>query len=343
MKFLEDFRVQVEEELRGILTKGSTPLLGLNTMNCYHMGFCNQDGQPQDLSRGKYMRSLFCLAMCAALGGSPEQALPAAASIELAHRTSLIFDDIQDKGRERNNRETVWSIWGANQAINAGVALSCYARLALLRMRQRKVPDEIILKISSVLENAVIELSWGQYMDMSFMDSSSVGVEDYQQMVRGKTGALFGAACEVGAVIAASDDSIAKLARDFGINMGIAFQIHDDYLGVWGEEEQVGKTANDLIEKKRSLPVVLALEMAPGYPQVDTYTVERWLKQEQVRPEEAAIFKAWMEDNGIPEQVRNMEMLYIIAAREKLSCLPVLPQWREQFSQLLASLTKREL
>jgi len=99
-------------------------------------------------------------------------------------------------------------------------------------------------------------------MDISFVDGRSLGVPEYMDMVRGKTATLFGAACEVAAIIAWCDDRTVQLARDFGLNMGIAFQIHDDYLGIWGDEDEVGKTANDLAEKKRTLPVVLALEMA---------------------------------------------------------------------------------
>jgi len=102
----------------------------------------------------------------------------------------------------------------------------------------------------------------GQSMDISFVDGRSLGVPEYMDMVRGKTATLFGAACEVAAIIAWCDDRTVQLARDFGLNMGIAFQIHDDYLGIWGDEDEVGKTANDLAEKKRTLPVVLALEMA---------------------------------------------------------------------------------
>ncbi|GAH51757.1 unnamed protein product, partial [marine sediment metagenome] len=119
MNILDGYRAKVEDELRLLVQKGSTPLLGLNTMNAYHMGFCDRDGNPSDSSKGKYLRPLFCIAMCAGLGGDPEQAIPAAAALELVHRTSLIFDDIQDKGQERNNQPTVWAIWGANQTINA--------------------------------------------------------------------------------------------------------------------------------------------------------------------------------------------------------------------------------
>ncbi|GAH42784.1 unnamed protein product, partial [marine sediment metagenome] len=178
---------KVEDELRLIVQKGSTPLLGLDTMSAYHMGFCDRDGKPASSSKGKYLRPLFCIAMCAGLGGDPEQAIPAAAALELVHRTSLIFDDIQDKGQERNNQPTVWAIWGADQAINAGLALSSHARLALHRLTLRNVPAEKVLGISSVLENAVIDLCHGQYMDISFVDAPTVSVKDYLRMVRGKT------------------------------------------------------------------------------------------------------------------------------------------------------------
>ena len=90
MEFFEEFRDKVEQEIREVVVKGSTPLLGLDTMNCYHMGFCDHEGNLQDQTKGKYLRPFFCLATCAALGGNPEQALPAAASIELIHRTRCL-------------------------------------------------------------------------------------------------------------------------------------------------------------------------------------------------------------------------------------------------------------
>ena len=343
VELLDGFRSQVEQELREIVTKGSTPLLDLDTMLAYHMGFSDQYGNRQDSARGKYMRPLFCLAICVGLGGKPDMALPAAASLELAHRTSLIFDDIQDNGRERNNQSTVWAIWGVNQAINAGFALSAYAHLALHRMRQRGVPSIVILKVWRELENAVIGLCHGQFMDISFMDKYELTVDDYLEMVRGKTGALFGAACEIGAMIAPRGRPLADLARDFGMNMGIAFQIHDDYLGIWGEEEEVGKTANDLMERKRSLPVVLALEMAPEYPRTEQYTIKRFLKQRQIRLQDAAIFKSWMEDNGIPGRVREIEQGYAGTALEKLEALGLEPRWHEQIAENLRFVIDRKI
>jgi len=364
MSFMEEYRQKVEDELKLLVQKGSTPLLALDTMNCYHLGFCDRDGNPVSGSKGKYLRPLFCLAMCAGLGGDPEKAIPAAAAIELVHRTTLIFDDIQDKGEERNNQPAMWAIWGVDQALNAGLALSCCARLSVHRLSLRNVPVSKVLGIQSVLENAVIDLCQGQYMDISFVDSLTVSVKDYLRMVSGKTAVIFAASCAIGAMLASPDkeevpaplgvpegqkfrymraDPVLGKAWEFGLNMGVAFQIHDDYLGIWGDEDSVGKTANDIVEGKRTLPVILALKMAPGYPDVDTYTIERVLKQDHVRLEEAAIFKAWMEKRGIPEQVKRIENRYIKTARKNLEALTLHKEWSHFFEDLLNFLSERKI
>ena len=357
MNILDGYRAKVEDELRLLVQKGSTPLLDLNTMNCYHMGFCDRDGEPTSGSKGKYLRPLFCVAMCAGLGGDPEQAIPAAAALELTHRTTLIFDDIQDKGDERNNQPTVWAIWGADQAINAGLALSSRARLSVHRLSLLNVPVAKVLGIQSVLENAVIDICHGQFMDISFVDSLTVSVKDYLRMVSGKTGALFAASCVVGAMLASPDgqevkappgtpegkefrymrsDPLLGRAWEFGLNMGVAFQIHDDYLGVWGDEAVVGKTANDLAEKKRALPIILAL-------QIDPETIAGWLTHPPANENEVRIIKSWMEGQGIPQQVKKIETRYIRKARNNLKELSLRKEWAQQFEEALSFLTERKV
>lgn len=333
---LESFRAAVENEIKSCLIGGGSPVFGLEAMNAYHMGLADQQGNLQSSSKGKYLRPLFCLAICAGLDGEPEKAVPAAASLELAHRTSLIFDDIQDAGKERNGQPTVWTVWGVNQAINAGLALSCHARLAVHRGLQRGIPPETALRISSVLENAVINLCQGQFLDISFGDTVNVTVEDYLRMVRGKTGALFGAACEVGALCAGVDSPIQERAREFGNAMGIAFQMHDDYLGIWGDENTVGKTANDLTEKKRSLPVVLALQKHPQ-------RMGRWLQLKKISPDLAGTIKFWMENRGIKDDVVNMRSQYIDAAGKLVAALSLQKEAVDQFEQLISFLGERKL
>jgi geranylgeranyl diphosphate synthase type I len=331
---LASFRGKVENEIKSCLIGGGSPVFGLEAMNAYHMGFGDNRGNPISSSKGKYMRSIFCMAICAGLGGDPDKAVPAAASLELAHRTSLIFDDIQDAGKERNGQPTMWTVWGIDQAINAGLALSCHARLAVHRGIERGIPPETALRILYVLENAVLDLCQGQFLDISFQETVSVGREDYFRMVRGKTGALFGAACEVGAICAGAGDKRAALAREFGISMGIAFQIHDDYLGIWGDEGTVGKTANDLTEKKRSLPVVLALEKYPA-------KMGGWLNLPTLPVGMDKRIKFWMEKVGIKVKTRDMAVEHMITAREKLKELGLDEKWYNELARNLTFVVER--
>jgi len=335
MQDLAGMRQKVEQEIRALLTGGSTPLFGLDAMNLYHLGFADCEGKLLDASKGKYLRPLFCLAITAGLNGDVEKALPAAASLELAHRTSLIFDDIQDVGKERNGQPTMWMVWGENQAINAGLALSCCARLAVQRGEARGVHPVTMLRTLNVLESAVIDLCRGQYLDISFMERMDVTVEDYLRMIRGKTGALFGAACEVGAICAGRVLDKATLAREFGLHMGMAFQMQDDYLGIWGDEVEVGKTANDLTEKKRSLPVVLALQKDPEL-------MGCWLQIKDVMPDDVETIKAWMENKGIHTATQQMAMDQVVAAREELRELELSPEWYHEINQFLAFVVDRK-
>jgi len=333
---LGEFRQKIEKEIRGLLIGPTPPLFGLDAMNAYHMGFADQKGELRDVSKGKYMRPIFCMAICAGLGADPETAVPAAASLEITHRTSLIFDDIQDVGIERNGQPTVWTIWGVNQAINAGLALSCHARLAAQESKNRGISPETTLEILFALENAVINLCRGQYLDLSFGEMPNLTVGDYMRMVEGKTGALFGAAGECGALCAGADPGKVAVARALGINMGIAFQIWDDYLGIWGDEAVVGKTANDLTEKKRSFPVVLALENFPR-------TMACWLEMKTITPEEAKTIRFWMGNREIDQATRFKAQEYVNRSRHLLDTLKLSPEWQKLIDQFLSQVVDRKL
>lgn len=297
-------------------TFNMAPLVnGLNMLCGYQLGFCDESGREQEVVKGKYVRPIICAAVCEAMGGDYERIIPAAASIELIHRTSLVFDDIQDNGRERNQRPTLWSVWGTAQAINAGLALSCYARMSLYRLWEMGAPDYTVLRMWMELEKSVLHLCQGQYWDIDMTDNIlENGVEMYMNIIAGKTAALFQVACLIGVLGASafSDEDFLDdipIAERFGLNLGVLFQMHDDYLGIWGSEE-VGKTANDLTEKKLSLPVLLAMRKdmvkARGF-------------RELGNPEE---FKKWMESIGIPEEVKSLEKFYRDQAEDMLNLFP---------------------
>ena len=293
----------LEREIQETLAQIDPPSL-VDIMCGYQMGHRSASGEKAQLPAGKHLRPSLCLMMCSGLGGNELLAMPAAACLEIIHRSSLVFDDIQDNGLERNNRPTVPSVWGARQALNGGLALSCYARLALQRMRGKGLPDRAILDIMDILERTVIRICYGQTMDVS---KSVVNVDGYMELARAKTGALFGAACQVGALVALCQQIPQHLVRaeSFGDLMGIAFQMHDDYLGIWGEDARVGKTSSDLMERKRSLPVVLALEQFGDSVMTSSPigTFSGWLTRDyHIGLKEVENITQWMERKGIRSQ-----------------------------------------
>lgn len=306
-------RTEIEKVIRE--TFNMVPFMnGLDPLCEYQLGFRNEAGIPEDMVKGKYMRPMICLAVCEALGGDYQMITPAAGSIELIHRTSLVFDDIQDQGRERNQRPALWTICGLSQAVNAGLALSCYCRLALYKLRERGVPEKTVLGMWFVLEKTVLNICWGQYKDIEMSDKGSGNGMDinfgvYTDMVTGKTAALFGAAAEVGAIGAEAGHSAEGLARAFGTYLGILFQMHDDYLGVWGGEV-VGKTANDLEEGKQSLPVMLSMSKDPEL-------VKDLLDRQQFDE-----LRGWMEKNDVLQEVMAHETRYREKVMELLARFP---------------------
>lgn len=333
---LDELRAEVEAELRRAVEEGGGRL---SELYLYHMGFRDAQGQRTMTARGKYLRPLFCLSVCLGLGGNYHQALPAAAALEIIHRTSLILDDIQDQGRERNGQPSVYAIWGANQAINAGFALSCYGRLAALRGYKYGLPDSQTMAIMHVLEHAAIRLCQGQYLDMEFSTAADTTLDDYMAMVGGKTAALFAAACRTGAMAASHRVDLWEAAGRFGHGCGVAFQAWDDYLGIWGDQ-QVGKPANDLEEGKRSLPVVLGLAL-PDAPVLPMRTLRNCLAADARDKEMVQAMKDWLEARGVRERTRQMATALALDARAQLKALRLAPEWYQVVDHMVEAVVNR--
>jgi len=226
----------------------------------YHMGWANEQLQPSRVKTGKRIRPLLCLLACTACGGDWERALPAAAAVELLHNFTLIHDDIEDNDTTRRGRPTVWSLWGMPQALNAGDALHTLAHLALLRLREQGVSPDTVVEALGVLDRTCLRLTEGQFMDLSFEEQENVGPETYLDMVERKTAALVAAACELGALIAGAPPAQREQLRAFGHHLGLAFQIRDDVLGVWGDPQVTGKPAvSDILRRKKTLPILYGL------------------------------------------------------------------------------------
>ena len=252
----------VEDEMRHVVGARPEPFGDFDRMLSYHLGWT--DGA----NTGKRIRPLLAVLCCAAAGGPWQRALPLAAAIELIHNFSLIHDDIQDNSPTRRGRATVWSKWGMPQAINAGDAMFTLAHLAPQRLAAQGVDPSIALWVLEQLDQTCLALTLGQYLDMSFEGRQRVTVAEYLAMVDAKTGALIAASAHLGARLGGAEGERLAHFRNYGLSLGLAFQIQDDLLGIWGDEALTGKsTASDLETRKKTLPVVFGLEHSEAFAQ----------------------------------------------------------------------------
>lgn len=262
------FRGALDEALASFLDRSLAPrpepdLLG--RMVRYHLGLQDAEGRAARVEGGKALRSTLCLLSCEAAGGDWRVAVPAALAVDLVHNFSLVHDDIQDRDPERRHRPAVWTVWGEAQAINAGDALAGLGRLALLELEDRGVAPQRIAVAARALDAAALEMVEGQTLDLSYEKRPDVGEDEYLGMVERKSGALFGCAMRLGGLVGTADGAVAGALDRCGRGLGVAFQVHDDVLGVWGSEERTGKQpAADIRNRKKSLPVVRTLAGAEG-------------------------------------------------------------------------------
>jgi geranylgeranyl diphosphate synthase type I len=251
--YMEAVEVFLHDALTQAGDKGNSRL---HEMLAYHMGW---HGKSAKETRGKRIRPLLTLLTCSAAGGDWKRALPAAAAVEMVHNFSLIHDDIQDHSPLRRGRPTVWKKWGIAQAINAGDAMFTLAHIQTLRLEETVSPAAAI-RATEVLQKACLRLTQGQYMDLEFEKRDDVTVEDYWAMIEGKTAALISASVELGAISASCDEQLRIGYREFGRLFGLAYQVQDDILGIWGDIKMTGKSSqSDLLSKKKTLPILFSL------------------------------------------------------------------------------------
>lgn len=262
----------IETELKRQVTRLDAPRTKIfHEMLTYHMGWTGEGAGP--LATGKRIRPLLVLLSCVSSDKNKYvnkkgnevsinwlHAAPAAASIELVHNFSLVHDDIQDNSELRRGRKTVWVNWGQPMAINVGDALFVIANQAMLDLSEH-YPADMVVRAAKILNNCCLELTQGQYLDMSYESRSNLTMEDYWPMIGGKTSALLSACTQIGALFGYAQDEQIENFRLFGYHLGLAFQVQDDILGIWGDEALTGKSASsDLVEGKNSLPVLFGLE-----------------------------------------------------------------------------------
>jgi len=255
----------IENGLRRALASPRPTVAQHHGMMHYHMGWVDEQLEARPAAGGKRLRPLLCLLTCQAAGGDALTALPAATAIEILHNFSLAHDDIEDNSPTRRSRAALWTLWGVPQAINVGDALFAIAHRTLAETLQQGVAAKHVMQLTQAFDATCVALTEGQYLDMSFEQRMDVTVDEYVEMIAGKTAALIGLSAQLGASLAGAPDWMVLHFREFGRHLGLAFQIEDDILGIWGDESATGKSAStDILEKKKSLPVVYALGSDAG-------------------------------------------------------------------------------
>jgi geranylgeranyl diphosphate synthase type I len=246
-----------EQEILRLVSDHDVPTAGLYAMCRYHLGL---DGSG---SSGKRMRPLLGLLSYASIAGEYRAALPGAAAVELGHNFSLVHDDIEDGDTERRHRPTLWALHGIPQAINAGDLLFTLSRKALHRLTDLGFSDTKVLRLMRLHDDTCLALCEGQYVDIWASERSEpMSVELYFDMIGRKTAALIAASVESGAILATDDETVIARYRAFGWALGVAFQLNDDLLGIWGEQAVTGKEPTDVARHKMTLPVIYAFEHA---------------------------------------------------------------------------------
>jgi geranylgeranyl diphosphate synthase, type I len=247
-----------ESEILRVVRERDDSTAGAYEMIRYHLGL-DGSGAPA----GKRIRPLLGLLAYASIAGEHAKALPGAAAVELGHNFSLVHDDIEDGDRERRHRATLWARYGVAQAINAGDMLFSLSRIALHRLSELGFSDAKVLRLMRLYDETCVALCEGQYIDIATSESDEImSVDLYFDMIGRKTAALIAASIEAGALLATDDDEVVARYRGFGWALGLAFQLNDDLLGIWGAEQATGKEPTDIARHKKTLPVIYAFEHA---------------------------------------------------------------------------------
>ncbi|HEX7557210.1 MAG TPA: polyprenyl synthetase family protein [Leptolinea sp.] len=261
-EFSADVLPKIEIELQRVINGlGNDPYNALHGMLAYHLGWEGEGAGEK--AQGKRIRPLLVLLSTMAAGRDWQKALPAAAAVELIHNFSLIHDDIEDRSEFRHGRKTIWAIWGEPQAINTG---DCMFSLAFEAIVQSVNSPQNVISAVDLLQKTCVEVTKGQYLDMSYEKEDDLPLDAYWKMVGGKTAALLACSAAIGATLTGAEKGIIKTLYDFAWNLGLAFQAQDDWLGIWGDSALTGKsTESDLMNGKKSLPVILGLSASKDF------------------------------------------------------------------------------
>ncbi|OGO57470.1 MAG: hypothetical protein A2V85_07565 [Chloroflexi bacterium RBG_16_72_14] len=318
-----------EAEILRVVQDREPSTAGVYEMIRYHLGFDGADGP-----RGKRMRPLLGLLAYASIAGDHRAALPGAAAVELGHNFSLVHDDIEDGDVERRHRATLWTLHGVPQAINTGDLIFSLSRVALHRLTDLGFSDAKVLRLMRLYDETCVLLCEGQYLDIATSAADEpMTVELYFDMIGRKTAALISASIEAGALLATDDEDVIAGYRRFGWALGLAFQLNDDVLGIWGQERQTGKEPTDVARHKKTLPVLYAFEHATP---ADREHLAALYAAADPSPDEVAEIVTILERSGGQAFTRDEARRYRDEALAELDALTVVdPAARQQLTGII--------
>ncbi|MBA7667170.1 (2E,6E)-farnesyl diphosphate synthase [subsurface metagenome] len=328
LKHMEERARMVEREIDRWVSRGLEPeILARATRHLLEAG-------------GKRLRPCLALTACEAVGGKAEDALEAAAAIELLHNFTLIHDDIMDQDEFRRNVKTVHVLLGVPVAVIAGDALFAKVFEAMAANAKRLgLEGARVVELFDAVSKASFEICQGQVLDMLFEGRADVSEAEYMRMVSGKTGALLEASMKVGALLGKGEPEQVRALAEYGRLIGLAFQMRDDVLGVAGEQEKFGKPiGSDVREGKQTLIVVRALATAP---QEDKSTLLRALGNQDASEAELKTAIDVLKRAGAIDYVTERARELIAQAKSKLKALPE-SRAREILSELADFTIKRD-
>ena len=320
MKRFSDYTVQIEEKLRG-LKFPDDKMSGLYSPIEYALN-----------GGGKRLRPALMLMTAEAFGGDAANALDAAAGIEMFHNFTLLHDDVMDNSDMRRGRQSVHAKWDVNTAILSGDTMLTLATQAIAM-----VPDPVLRPVLDTFNAMAIRVYEGQHVDMEFEKCENVEIADYIRMIEDKTGALIGAAAKIGALIGGGSERDAQLMYDYGMMLGIAFQIQDDWLDVFGDASTFGKPiGGDINNNKKSYLLLTAL--ADKTP--DSEALREAMKL-PAGPAKVKIVTRIYEKMKISDRVRADVAAYSSKAVAALKSTSLSDEAKEPYRKLVDKLTGR--
>ena len=306
----------------------------------YYMGWADEDGAPIAAMTGKTVRPTLCLFGCEAVGGSVNLAIPAAVALEFIHNFSLVHDDIQDEDETRHNRKTLWAVWGKSKALVAGNVLRVVADVALHALEGEGLEPKRSLTAVGLLTESYLEMIEGQYLDLSYEGRPDISMDDYMRMISRKTGALLRCSLNLGAAVGTDDQATIAAIRECGRALGYVFQIRDDVLGVWGEEEITGKPVGaDIRRKKNSYPVVYTMDAATHE---DRASISSMYMKAELDDEDVGSALRIMEKIGVREHAQTEAARWADSAMQSIAPLELSHRHREQIEEFTHFLLVRD-